>query len=107
MAYTLTLAKADRETIAFVGHRYAWSEALGNLYARSAWEGDSDSDAPIMYTMPEHVAWELAEAFEQDTEGGHGYFSDARRALGVGGEVVRANRRDRVNRPAVRRGNSE
>ena len=74
MAYTLTLTKADRDAIAFVGHRYAWSNALGHLYARSAWEGDSDSDEPITYTMPEHVAWELAEAFEQDTEGGHSYF---------------------------------
>lgn len=60
-AYTLALTQEDIDTIGFVGHRYAWSEALGGL-------GEGDNP------LAEHEAWALQEAFEQDTEGGHSFF---------------------------------
>lgn len=59
--YTLTLSEADVETIAFVGGRYAWSEALAGLEA-----GANE--------LPEADAWRLREEFEADTEGGHAMF---------------------------------
>ena len=57
-AYTLQLTEADVEAIAFVGNRYAWSDALRGLDA-----GEN------LLTEPE--SWRIAEAFERDTEGGH------------------------------------
>lgn len=69
-AYTLTLTEEDVSTIAFVGGRYSWSDALRGLEA-----GDNG--------LAEHEAWEIAEAFEADTEGGHSPFPmlDGRSAL--------------------------
>ena len=64
--YQLELTEADRRTIAFVGGRYSWSEAIDRLVPEV--EGET------VYQLPEHIAWELAEAFESDTEGGHSYF---------------------------------
>ena len=56
--YRLTLTKVYVDSIAFVGNRYAWSDALRGLEV-----GDNQ------LTEPE--AWCIAEAFESDTEGGH------------------------------------
>jgi hypothetical protein len=61
MAYTLSLTAEDMDAIAFVGHRYFWSDALSALS-----EGDNH--------LSEAEAWAFAEAFEADTEGGHQYF---------------------------------
>lgn len=60
-AYVLTLTDADVRDIAFVGNRYAWSDALLALGA-----GENH--------LAEHEAWRIAEAFESDTEGGHSPF---------------------------------
>lgn len=60
--YHLFLTPEEMRDIAFVGGRYCWSEALlANCEA-----GEN--------AIPEPVAWELAEAFERDTEGGHSPF---------------------------------
>lgn len=59
--YKLTLTDADLSAIAFVGHRYGWSQALSGLS-----EGEN--------VIPEWQAWEIAEACESDAEGGHDYF---------------------------------
>lgn len=59
--YTLELTDADVATIAFVGGRYEWSNALLHL--------ESGANA-----IPEHEAWEIAAAFHADTEGGHSPF---------------------------------
>ena len=68
--YKLFLSREDVETIAFVGGRYAWSEALLALEA-----GRNE------LTEPE--AWGIAEAFDSDAEGGHSMFPmlDPRSAL--------------------------
>lgn len=60
-AYQLELTDADIDTIAFVGGRYEWSDALRHL-------------EPGVNELTEGEAWALAEAFEADTEGGHSYF---------------------------------
>jgi hypothetical protein len=61
MSYKLTLTEADCKTISWVGTRYEWSWAL---YGFGAGE----------HEISEALAWELKEAFEQDTEGGHSMF---------------------------------
>ena len=61
MAYTLTLTNDDIRTISFVGGRYAWSDALRGM--------DTGT-----HELTEPEAWELSEAFESDTEGGHSPF---------------------------------
>lgn len=62
MAYKLELTESEIDTINFVGGRYCWSEALRRL----CHEGLNE--------LPEHVAWELLEAFNCDCEGGHNFF---------------------------------
>jgi len=59
--YKLDLTENDIKTISFVGHRYAWSDALKNMQ-----QGANE--------IPEHEAWEITRAFEDDTEGGHSPF---------------------------------
>lgn len=61
MTYVLKLTEEDVGAIAFVGHRYAWSEALLVLSV-----GEN--------RLAEHEAWSIKEAFERDTEGGHAPF---------------------------------
>lgn len=61
MTYKLNLTHDDIQTIAFVGHRYCWSEALWHL-------DDGEHD------ISELEAWAIREAFEADTEGGHSPF---------------------------------
>ncbi len=59
--YTLTLTQSEIETIAFVGHRYGWSDSLRDMS-----EGENK--------IPEHEAWSIRDMFDSDTEGGHSYF---------------------------------
>ena len=58
MAYRIVLSQEDVETIAFVGFRYCWSDALSGL-------------EPGENELTEPEAWRIATAFESDTEGGH------------------------------------
>jgi hypothetical protein len=62
MGYELNLSEDDMSAVCFSGGRYEWSRAL--LFYLT--EGHNE--------VPEHVAWELAEAFKSDTEGGHSPF---------------------------------
>lgn len=61
MGYRLMLTDEDVRTIAFVGGRYAWSEALAGY-------------GPGEHDISEADTWELAAAFEEDMEGGHSMF---------------------------------
>jgi hypothetical protein len=60
-AYSLDLTEEDISTIAFVGGRYSWSDAL-----RGMEEGHNE--------IEEHEAWEIRDAFDEDTKGGHSMF---------------------------------
>lgn len=57
----LELHPEDVLTISFVGPRYAWSEALLRF------------DCGV-HELAEHEAWQIAEAFDRDTHGGHAMF---------------------------------
>lgn len=59
--YKLLLTAEDISTIEFVGCRYGWSESLS-----SCGEGEN--------IFPEHIAWEIKDAFESDAQGGHSFF---------------------------------
>ena len=59
--YCLLLTEEDVRTIAFVGARYSWAQALLALE-----EGENELSEP--------EAWEIAEAFDADAEGGHALF---------------------------------
>jgi hypothetical protein len=56
--YQLNLTEEDIKTIAFVGGRYCWSEAMRHLTVG-------------VNLIPEHEAWEIFEAIELDTVGRH------------------------------------
>lgn len=62
MTYRLDLTQSDIDTASFVGNRYDWSLALLRLCS----EGENE--------LAEHEAWELFEAFQKDTDGGHNFF---------------------------------
>lgn len=62
IAYTILLTAEDWKTIRFVGTRYSWSSAL-------LWY-DTDN----ILNLKEHEAWEIAEAFKEDTIGDHSPF---------------------------------
>ena len=74
MAYELELTEDNVKTIAFVGHRYGWSDAL-----KSFAEGTNE--------LAEHEAWEVREAIESDTEGGHSLFPMLGHACGSNGQI--------------------
>jgi len=60
--YHLNLTDDDFRAICFSGGRYDWSRAI--LFYLDT--GDNE--------IPESMAWEIVEAFDADTEGGHSYF---------------------------------
>ena len=60
--YHLFLSPANMESITWVGGRYSWSSALLDHCE----QGDNE--------IPENIAWEINEAFEEDTKGGHSFF---------------------------------
>jgi hypothetical protein len=66
--YTLTLTRAETDSVDFVGHRYSWSAALQKLLAYD----DDGEPMPLVLSEPE--AWMLSELFHHDTSGGHGLF---------------------------------
>ena len=70
MVYKIELTQEDVDAIAFVGHRYGWSKALGGL------------DVGVN-EIAELEAWEIAHEFAGDTDGGHQAFPmlDTRSAL--------------------------
>ena len=61
--YSLSLTEEDIRTLEHVGDRYHWSQALWDM-----------SGTPGVHYYTEAQAWELAEAFHDDTVGDHDPF---------------------------------
>lgn len=59
--YKLVLTEEDLNTIAFCSNSYSWAYAL---YPYELGENN----------IPEHEAWEIKDAFEEDMKGGHSIF---------------------------------
>lgn len=69
--YKLTLTRSERKAIDWVGYRYAhgddlykllWGRSIANDGAEVEWDDDID----ISFAIPEHIAWEIREACEED-----------------------------------------
>jgi hypothetical protein len=60
--YSLLLTSEDFDAINFAGARYSWSFALQSHCD----EGEND--------IPEVEAWDIKQAIDEDTEGGHQMF---------------------------------
>lgn len=68
--YQLTLSRAERQAIDWIGNRY-WNgnELFTLLWCDSSVEGNTDEwDAPedITFMIPEHVAWIIQENAESE-----------------------------------------
>lgn len=74
--YRLVLTEEDIATIAFVGARYCWSEALSSM-------GEGEND------IPEHEAWEIVAEFHADAFGGHSFFPMLRETCELAGKLFR------------------
>ncbi len=68
MAYTLTLTRADRGAIDWVGHRYAHGDDLRDtLYACDVTTGEEwDGPEDWVFNVPEHVAWTISDIIDSD-----------------------------------------
>ncbi|CAK9251252.1 unnamed protein product [Sphagnum jensenii] len=69
MAYSLTLSKSERDAIDWVGFRYNHGDPFYKLLCKctaSPEDADWDDVRDITYDMPEHIAWEIRELFEED-----------------------------------------
>ena len=62
--YTLTLSRSERRNIDWLSSRYS------NGLCEVDWDSDCDwdSDGDIVFSIPEHVLWRIAEL--HDNEGG-------------------------------------
>lgn len=77
MAYQITLTKAERNAIDWVGHRYSNGDDLFRLLMEgmpitSVWSQQGD----ITFDLPEHVAWQIKENAEQEEGDGFPCFDD-------------------------------
>ena len=72
MVYTLTLTKADRDAIDWVGDRYSGAACIHGAYQKLGVNvGSWDDEGDLTLIMPEHVAWGIQEGAEMDASGGH------------------------------------
>jgi hypothetical protein len=64
--YKLRLTKEEREAFDWVGNRYAAGDVarllLGCMSEDAAW----DDEVEIVFTVPEHVAWEINRLAEEE-----------------------------------------
>lgn len=66
--YTLTLTSGERQAIDWIGHRYAHGNELYFALCKCDWEPeecDWDSPDPIVFHVPEHVAWAIRDIAEE------------------------------------------
>ena len=74
MAYRITLTPGERSAIDWVGDRYPHGRRLYGLVTSVVAEGDEERNpdgewegaGDITYYLPEHIAWEMAEAIEEN-----------------------------------------
>lgn len=81
--YYITLTKDDIKTIAFVGSRYCWSDALllalssGSACLRASSlriHEEEEEEEDCVLVLKEYEAWDLVVAFEEDAKGNHSLF---------------------------------
>lgn len=68
MPYRLELTEQDLHTLYFVGHRYCCGSMLIEAIQKyEEWRVDNTN---CVYHLPEHVAWQISEYINLDTEDG-------------------------------------
>jgi hypothetical protein len=68
MAYGLTLTKSERKAINWIGHRYRHGDEFRRLLMECSStpdDADWDDERDIKYTIPEHIAWAMAEIIDE------------------------------------------
>jgi hypothetical protein len=64
--YQLTLTKGERDAFDWVGNRYAARE-IARLLLGCMEEGvEWDNEGEIVFSVPEHVAWEINRLAEEE-----------------------------------------
>jgi hypothetical protein len=68
MSYELILSKSEREAIDWVGDRYATGDAFYKCLLKGRWMPDQmwGDEVDLTFLIPEHIAWEIKELFEQE-----------------------------------------
>lgn len=64
--YKLVLTKGEREAFDWVGNRYAAGEVARLLLDCMSEESAWDDEGEIVFTVPEHVAWEINRLAEEE-----------------------------------------
>lgn len=80
--YTLTLTRDERKAIDWVGSRYDHGDKLYSVLSAAQWapdDADWDSMGDITFTMPENVAWRVADIINAD-DGSLACFADELKA---------------------------
>jgi hypothetical protein len=71
MAYTITLTADERRAIDWIGYRYAHGNDLCALLCEGTTDRDDEEyvwDYPgdVTFSLPEHVAWQIANVIDVD-----------------------------------------
>lgn len=70
--YHLTLSSGERRAIDFVGNRYPSGDQLRDVLMDCIpSDADWSEDGDITFNIPEHMAWEINDLYEEESEGGH------------------------------------
>ena len=70
--YKLTLTRQERKAIDWIGGRYFHGDDLYKLFTRPEvnWSMNGEwgwlDDGDITFSIPEHIAWEIREGFEDE-----------------------------------------
>ncbi len=67
MAYRLSLTPGERQYFDWIGYRYECGKIPNVLTDCMSEDDEWSSDDPIMFTIPEHKAWEIRDLAESDT----------------------------------------
>jgi len=74
MSYKLTLTKGDRDAIDWIGDRYSGAPAIRTAFQHSPFTDldiEWDDEGTVTFDVPEHFAWAIQQAAEEDMAGGY------------------------------------
>jgi hypothetical protein len=64
--YQLILTKGERDAFDWVGNRYAAGDVAKLLLDCMPEDAEWDSEGEILFSVPEHVAWEINTLAEEE-----------------------------------------
>ena len=73
--YFLTLTRTERRAFDWIGGRYYNGDDMSKLLRECLGPDEEWSQiGDIKFSIPEHIAWQIAELADQNAEGGHSKF---------------------------------